>query len=409
VLVVPRDPPPQPAGPMATGAGGYVPVTPFTALDTRGGVAPLGPGGRADVAVLGRGGIPSSGVTSVVVETVSVCATRNTALSTFPTGRRTWGTQALHVPPTGRPPTRSAVAVVPVGADGRISVRNELGVSDAIVDVLGYHTSDGAAGAGLVPARARLYDSRVAGAGPLRAGEARTIELPAVRGVPAASMRAVLLDVTVVGAASGGVVELRPGTSSRGVAARLHHPAGGPYDGVLPVAVSGGRVTLRSSTPVQVLVDAVGYYPAASLGPVPAPTASPSGSPTGSPTATPGTDGGRWYTGVAPVRLADTRASRPGYLPAGGARTMRVTGVGGVPADAAAVLVNVVGIQPAGVTRLTTWPRGRPGELATALRIAPGDVRANLAVVPVGDRGGIVVGAPDAAAAVVVDLVGWYR
>jgi hypothetical protein len=88
---------------------------------------------------------------------------------------------------------------------------------------------------------------------------------------------------------------------------------------------------------------------------------------------------------------------------------MRVTGVGGVPADAAAVLVNVVGIQPAGVTRLTTWPRGRPGELATALRIAPGDVRANLAVVPVGDRGGIVVGAPDAAAAVVVDLVGWYR
>jgi hypothetical protein len=37
VLVVPPDPPPQPAGPMATGAGGYVPIAPFTALDTRGG------------------------------------------------------------------------------------------------------------------------------------------------------------------------------------------------------------------------------------------------------------------------------------------------------------------------------------------------------------------------------------
>jgi hypothetical protein len=399
VLVVPRDPPPQPAGPMATGGGGYVPVAPFTALDTRRGVAPLGPGGRADVAVLGRGGIPASGVTSVVVETVSICATRNTALAAFPTGRRAWGTHALHLP---RPLTRSAVAVVPVGANGLISVRNDLGVSDVIVDVLGYHTSDGTAGAGLVPARARLYDSRVAGAGPLRAGVARTIELPAVRGVPATSMRAVLLDVTVVGAASSGALEIRPGAASSGIAARLHHPAGGPYDGLLPVAVSGGRVTLRSSTPVQVLVDAVGYYPAAPL--EPSPTASPA------PSASPGTSGGgRRYTGVAPVRLADTRTSRTGDLPAGGVRAMRVTGVGGVPADASAVLVNVVGIRPAGVTRLTTWPMGRPGELATALRIAPGDVRANLVVVPVGDRGGIAVGAPDAAAGVVVDLVGWYR
>ena len=80
------------------------------------------------------------------------------------------------MPSTERPLTRSAVAVVPVGANGRISVRNELGVSDAIVDVLGYHTSDGGAGAGLVPARARLFDSRMAGAGPLRAGAARPVD-----------------------------------------------------------------------------------------------------------------------------------------------------------------------------------------------------------------------------------------
>jgi hypothetical protein len=220
-------------------------------------------------------------------------------------------------------------------------------------------------------------------------------------------MRAALLDVTGPGGrgerawwSSG------RGSSGRGIAARLHHPAGGPYDGLLPVAVSDGRVTLRSSTPVHVLVDAVGYYPATPLRPAPA--ASPSATPTASPSPAPA-GAGRWYTGVAPVRLLDTRTSRAGYLAAGDVRALRVTGVGGVPADAAAVLVNVVGIQPAGVTRLTTWPMGRPGEIATALRIAPGDVRANLAVVPVGDRGGIVVGAPDAGAKVVVDLVGWYR
>jgi hypothetical protein len=140
------------------------------------------------------------------------------------------------------------------------------------------------------------------------------------------------------------------------------------------------------------------------------PTPTPTPTPTPAPTPTPGTSGGGLgYTGIAPVRLADTRTSGTGYLKAGGVRTMRVTGVGGVPADATAVLVNVVGLRPARPTRLTAWPLGRPGELATAIRIAPGDVRANLAVVPVGDRGGIVVGAPDAAAQVVVDLVGWYR
>jgi hypothetical protein len=388
VLVVPPNPPPLPAGAMATGAGGYVPVAPFTVADTRGGVTPVGPRGRVDVAVLGRGGIPATGVTSVVVETVSVCATQNTALTVFPTGRATWGTQAVHLPATGTPATRSAVAVVPVGADGRISVRNDLGVSDVIVDVLGYHTSDAGTGAGLVPARARLYDSRRDAAGMLRAGEARTITLPALGGVPASEMRGQVLDVTVVGAGVAGVLQVRPGASASGIAVRLHYPPGGAHDEWLPVAVSGGRLTLRATGPVHVLVDTAGYYPSAAPG-------------TG--------DAGLRYTGVAPTRLVDTRRTGSGYLPKGAARSIRVTGVGGVPQDAAAVLVNVVGLQPPAATRLTAWPMGRPGDVATALRIAPGDVRANLVMVPVGDNGGILVGAPDAASKVVVDLVGWYR
>jgi hypothetical protein len=86
-----------------------------------------------------------------------------------------------------------------------------------------------------------------------------------------------------------------------------------------------------------------------------------------------------------------------------------VTGVGGVPADAKAVLVNVVGIQPHATTRITAWPMGRDGEVVTALRLARGDVRANPVLVPVGSSGGILVGTPDAASKVVVDLVGWYR
>jgi hypothetical protein len=109
------------------------------------------------------------------------------------------------------------------------------------------------------------------------------------------------------------------------------------------------------------------------------------------------------------VRLVDTRTAGSGLLPKGGVRSIRVTGVGGVPADARAVLVNVVGIDAQGTGRLTAWPMGRPAEAVTALRLTRADVRANLALVPVGSSGGIQLSAPDAAARAVVDLVGWYR
>jgi hypothetical protein len=379
VLVVPPASPPQPTGPMATGAGRYVPVTPVTLLDTRGGSAPLGPGGRTDLAVLGRGGIPATGVTSVVVQAVSVCATRGTALTVFPTGRPAWGAPTVQL---ATPSARSGGAVVPVGAGGKVSVRNDQGVSDVVLTVLGYHTSDPALGAGLVPARARLYDSRTSG-GALRAGETRTVPLPAVDGVPAAGIAAHLLDVTAVGPGAAGVLEVVGGSGGL----RVHHPAGAAHDQRLLVATSGGTVTLRASAPVHVLLDSAGYLP--------------------DQPATPGA--GLAYTGVAPARVLDTRTAGSGYLPVGGVRSVKVTGVAGVPADAAAVLVNVTGIGAAGTTRLTAWPMGRPGEVVTGVRLTRGDVRSNLALVPVGSSGGIQLSAPEAAAKVVVDLVGWYR
>src|SRR5690606_3244671 len=76
LLVVPPAPPPEPQGAPSTGAGGYVAVSPFRIADTRTGDVPaIGPGGRIDLPVLGRGGVPASGVASVVVETVAVCPT----------------------------------------------------------------------------------------------------------------------------------------------------------------------------------------------------------------------------------------------------------------------------------------------------------------------------------------------
>ena len=81
VAVLPPAPPPVAPGALTSGPGGYVPVTPRRLLDTRSGpLLPAGPAGRVDVAVLGRAGVPSSGVTSVVLQVTALCPTASTAI-----------------------------------------------------------------------------------------------------------------------------------------------------------------------------------------------------------------------------------------------------------------------------------------------------------------------------------------
>ena len=306
-----------------------------------GGTSPLGPDGRVDLRVLGRGGIPASGVTSVVVETVSVCATRNTALTVFPTGRAAWGTQsrapagAGHAVGDRRRPGRRR-------RPGQRAQRPRRERRHRRRPRLPHVRRDGRRRPRAGPGPAlRLAHLRRRDARPARRGRSRCRTSAASRRPPT---RAHLLDVTVVEPVRTGMLQVFGGTSASGVAARLHYPPGAAYDERMPVAVSGGKLTLRASGPVHVLIDTAGYYPAA-----------------------PGS--GLAFTAVAPVRLVDTRTSGSGYLSQGAARSIRVTGVGGVPADAKAVLVNVVGIQPHGDDaphRLADGPGRRGGDRAAA-------------------------------------------
>jgi hypothetical protein len=387
LLVLPRTPAPPPSGPMSTGAGRYVPITPARLLDTRGTVTPLGPRGRVDVRVLGRGGVPAADVSSVVVQTTAVCATGGTALRVYPTGARAWGTHALHAT---RPGTPSATSVVPVGADGRISIGNDLGVTDVLVDVIGYHTTATAAGSGLVALdRQRIYDSR-RHREPLGGGASRSITAGAGAGLQPADLSAQFVSVTVFRSPSAGVLELRGGTGTAGPAVRVRYPAGRTHDERVLVPVSGGVFTVRNTgRPVHFAIDAVGSYPLPGAG---------GGAVSGAP-----------VTGIAPVRALDSRLSGSGYLPSGGFRTIQVAGTGGVPADATHVLVNLVGLHATAATRLAIWPAGTTGDGGTDLRAPAGDVRAGLVLARVGSGGRIVVGTRDAPVKVVTDVVGWYR
>ena len=90
------------------------------------------------VKVLGRGGVPDTGVSAVHVVLTGVSATASGALAAFPAGGRAPGASNLYFRPgTGAGASNSAI--VPVGADGSISVLNRSAGSTQIqVAVDGY-------------------------------------------------------------------------------------------------------------------------------------------------------------------------------------------------------------------------------------------------------------------------------
>ena len=115
------------------------------------------------------------------------------------------------------------------------------------------------------------------------------------------------------------------------------------------------------------------------------------------------------YTAVTPDRLMDTRDGLGGPMLTGGmARSLQVSGRGGVPASGAiAVVLNVTVTQPAAAGFVTVWPTGVGRPLASNLNMVAGATVPNLVTVGLG-TGGQVDLFSSADAHLVVDVVGWY-
>jgi alpha-tubulin suppressor-like RCC1 family protein len=96
----------------------------------------------------------------------------------------------------------------------------------------------------------------------------------------------------------------------------------------------------------------------------------------------------------SPFRAADTRAGlgvRAGKVPAGGVLEVPVAGRLGVPANPAAVVVNVTGVEAAAAGDLTVWPCGAARPAASTLRLWPGGSAAARATVGAGSGGRVCV------------------
>lgn len=248
------------------------------------------------------------------------------------------------------------------------------------VNVGGFHP--------MVPAR--VIDSRSSSqVGPYFTpwgnGSVRDVTLAGVAGVPV-DAAAVVLNVTGVNATMNTYLTVWPKGQSRPTASNLNLPPGDTRPNLVMAKLgTDGKVSIYNNFGrTDVVIDVVGWY---------GPGSSAS-----------------FFNELSPARIWDSR-SGPG--PIGKLTTLQtknitVSGVGGVPANATAVVMNVTVVNPTADTYLTAWPTGQSRPMASNLNVPRGEIRPNLVVAKIGANGKVSffnhVGFSD----VVVDVVGYF-
>ncbi len=378
-------------------------VPPARILDTRDGtgavpVAPLGPGATLDIQVTGRGGVPASGVTAVILNATVTNTSAPGYLTIYPAGvTRPLSSNLNWIAGQAVP---NLVVVAP-GTGGKVTVYNSQGSTDVILDVFGYVLTSALAPGpdGLFNplAPARLLDTRDPTGGFTALGAGATISLQVTgRGkVPATGVSAVVLNVTATNATTSSYVVAWAEGVTRPVTSNLNFVAGQTVPNRVVVKVgTGGKVDFYNSTgTVDLIVDVGGYYT----------------------DPTPGGSGSR-YTYVTPARLLDTRDGTGGFsLPVGpgGVIPLQVAGLKGVTTmDSAtpprAVALNVTVTNPTGASFLTAWPDGAPRPLASDLNYGPGQTVPNMVVVMLGRTGKVDLYNSAGSTDVIVDVLGWW-
>lgn len=115
------------------------------------------------------------------------------------------------------------------------------------------------------------------------------------------------------------------------------------------------------------------------------------------------------YTALNPYRALDTRQpGAGGALGAGATRSLKVAGVGSVPSDATAVVVNVTLTQPTASTSVTLYPEGGARPSVSSTIVSKGGTVAHLVEVEVGAGGEIAIENATGDVQVIIDVEGYF-
>ncbi|MET9955348.1 FlgD immunoglobulin-like domain containing protein [Streptomyces sp. NPDC006339] len=238
-------------------------VTPARVLSTVAGTgvpkAKVGAGKTVSVQIAGRGGVPSTGVTAVVMNVTATRPTASSYVSVYPYGTPRPTSSNLNVV-AGQ--TVANLVTVPV-KDGKVTLYNHGGTIDLIGDVAGYFTNAAGQGDRFVPlAPERLYDSRWEGEGPLPAETIGTLGILGYGGIPETGVSTVVFNVTGTGATAPTWIAVHPWLEQQPTISNLNLVPGTTVANQVVVGVSheGTVDFFNRFGSVHVIVDAFGYY-----------------------------------------------------------------------------------------------------------------------------------------------------
>ena len=329
----------------------------------------LGSGRRLDVKVLGRAGVPSTGVSAVALSVEAGCASSSTRVFVSPDSVSGVGARALSVE---RNHTGRSFVMVPVGPNGGIRFQNGSGVVALRASVVGYVTSAGSGGS-LVPLR------RVAlgGASPVNLGSSpTTVQVAGRAGVPS-DARAAVLSVRRGDSSKVGAIWAWPESGTKPDTASWRKATGiaAVSQMIVPLG-STGRVRLAADGAGPVSLEVAGYVSASA---------------------------DRAVHPVVPRSLLGNGAK----VKDGRARTVSVRGRAGVPQQARAVVVSVTGTVDKRTGHLKVWPRGGAEPSKSDLVVPRRETSETLVVVRIGRHGDVRLRANGASVKANLTVVGW--
>jgi alpha-tubulin suppressor-like RCC1 family protein len=384
---------------VVTAPGGLTSVTPSRLLDTSTGIGaaatPVAAYDTVDLRVAGRGGIPLSGVSAVVLNVTVTEQTERGFVSVYGDGVVRSSASSLNFAKGQRV---ANLVIAPVGKNGRVALHNGSGGTVQLqADVSGYYLSGAlrVAGAFGSLSPSRLLDTRIGlGAPKVAVAPGGTLDLQVTgqSGVPARGVSAVVLNVTVVAPTEPGFLRVsRTGTapsSASNVTFRARQTV--PNLVFAPVGPDG-RVAFHnaSSGTVQLVADVSGYYL--------------SGSPVVAGA----------FGLVAPTRVLDTQAglgAPRAALPVGGEVHLQVTGRGGVPTSGvSAVAVNVTVAAPTRPGSVSVTGDGTNLPASQNLTFLAGQTVTNLVIAPVSANGKVSLrNGSDGKVHLIAEIAGYY-
>jgi hypothetical protein len=387
--------PSAPSNSVVPGRGAYHALPPMRILDTRTGTGPLGAGGSLNAQITGRGGVPATGVSAVVLNVTATDTTTGGYLTVFPAGVPRPVASNLNWVAGQTVPNLVEVAL---GINGQVIVYNGAGSADVILDVAGYVATPTATppAAGLynpvVPYR--VLDTRIGLGAPkaqVCAGQTISVQITGTPIIPSSGVAAVVLNVTATNTVvAPSALTVYPTGSAPPLASNLNFVPGQTVPNRVVVKVgTGGSVDFYDAAGhTDIVADVAGWF-------------------TDGTTAA----GGSLFVGVTPARILDSRNSQ--NIGPSATRMLLVAGQGGVPAMNAtvpptAVVLNVTVTNPTAGSYLTVWPDGASRPLASDLNYVVGQTVPNLVVVKLGANGSIDLFNGVGTVNAIVDVVGWY-